>query len=817
MVVADISGSVAAFARFTLQLVYAMPSQFSKVRSFVFIDGIDEVTRFFEESDDIAEAVHRVNTEADVVWVDGHSDYGHAFEVFWHERYGKEVDAEDDRASCSATPATTTTRRRRGSSRRCARGPATSTGSNPEPRGYWDTGDSIVGEYGAHCDGVYECRNLRQLETFVEQVAEAADPRPIQEPASADRYTVRRSSMLKRRAWSRRGRRCRRARRVGPARAGGTGGRRARRADGALVARQRGDREVVGSGRAVRRRAATPRCRLSSTSSTRRGRGQARRSTRGRAPIASERGPVGEELGADLARRASLQRGDASRLRSSLRRRLERVEARVGEVVDDRAPPRRSRRRPPRSRGPGGRRRRRRAARTANSSTATPSPRSRTSMPTMSPSTAPMRDATRPSAPGRSGSQTRRTSGRSEASLTPRWYGRKMTRVFREGEDTDAPVRLAARWSGSACSAARSIPCTSATSSSRPSARPARASTGCCSSSRATRGRSAGRVVASAARPPRAGRGRGRRRRRHRGVRDRGRARRGVGHRRHARGAVGARTASSSSCSAPTRSRTCRPGAGSTRPATSPRSWSSSAPATCTPNPPGAGLAGRAGRRSRASTSRRPTCAIGCAAGRPIDGLVPPAVVHAIHGARASTLARDDDLGCPPLDPVAGPRRPVPTPPGEPGSPLEPPPTRRARTIVVLDVGDIIAITEVFVLVERDEHAPGAHDRRRDRARAQDRGRRRPAQRRGPRRRAWVLMDYGDVDRARVPRRDPRVLRPRAALGRRAAVVEWETGRRPRQAASGGSARGTAASARRARARPSFSSRTPTFRSSRGE
>jgi uncharacterized protein with von Willebrand factor type A (vWA) domain len=90
MVVADISGSVAAFARFTLMLVYAIQGQFSKVRSFVFIDGIDEVTRFFDGVDDIADAVHRVNTEADVVWVDGHSDYGHALEVFW-SKWGKEV------------------------------------------------------------------------------------------------------------------------------------------------------------------------------------------------------------------------------------------------------------------------------------------------------------------------------------------------------------------------------------------------------------------------------------------------------------------------------------------------------------------------------------------------------------------------------------------------------------------------------------------------------------------------------------------------------------------------------------------------------
>ena len=89
-VIADISGSVASFARFTLHLVYAISSQFSKVRSFVFVDGIDEVTRFFEGVVDPAEAVARINTEADVIWVDGHSDYGHALSEF-HRRWGDQV------------------------------------------------------------------------------------------------------------------------------------------------------------------------------------------------------------------------------------------------------------------------------------------------------------------------------------------------------------------------------------------------------------------------------------------------------------------------------------------------------------------------------------------------------------------------------------------------------------------------------------------------------------------------------------------------------------------------------------------------------
>ena len=169
MVVADISGSVAAFARFTLMLVYAIQGQFSKVRSFVFIDGIDEVTEYFKGIDDVSEAVHRVNTEADVVWVDGHSDYGHAFEVFW-SKWGKEIGPKttvillgDARNNYHASQAWVIKEMRQRARH--------VYWLNPEPRSYWNTGDSIVGEYGTHTDGVYECRNLRQLEGFVEKLA----------------------------------------------------------------------------------------------------------------------------------------------------------------------------------------------------------------------------------------------------------------------------------------------------------------------------------------------------------------------------------------------------------------------------------------------------------------------------------------------------------------------------------------------------------------------------------------------------------------------------------------------------------------------
>ena len=42
---------------------------------------------------------------------------------------------------------------------------------NPEPKSYWYTCDSIVSDYAVYTDGAFECRNLRQLETFVDNLA----------------------------------------------------------------------------------------------------------------------------------------------------------------------------------------------------------------------------------------------------------------------------------------------------------------------------------------------------------------------------------------------------------------------------------------------------------------------------------------------------------------------------------------------------------------------------------------------------------------------------------------------------------------------
>jgi len=175
VVLCDVSGSVSSFAHFTLLLTYALAEQFTKVRAFAFIDTTAEVTRFldrlfFQSAQDLPEALDRMSRESDLVHFDGHSDYGHAFEVF-AERYAHAITPRtsllilgDARNNYRGTglPAL---RRIVGEARHAH-------WLNPEPRGSWGTGDSAAPTY-AEVVPMVECRNIAQLEEFVRRLLPA--------------------------------------------------------------------------------------------------------------------------------------------------------------------------------------------------------------------------------------------------------------------------------------------------------------------------------------------------------------------------------------------------------------------------------------------------------------------------------------------------------------------------------------------------------------------------------------------------------------------------------------------------------------------
>lgn len=78
VVLADLSGSVTGFAEFTLHLIQALQDQFTKVRSFGFIDTCDEVTPFFTRGDPPTPGLAaRIVHEANVARY-GSSNYGEA-------------------------------------------------------------------------------------------------------------------------------------------------------------------------------------------------------------------------------------------------------------------------------------------------------------------------------------------------------------------------------------------------------------------------------------------------------------------------------------------------------------------------------------------------------------------------------------------------------------------------------------------------------------------------------------------------------------------------------------------------------------------
>lgn len=163
-VLCDVSSSVARFSRFSLMLTHALAAQFSKVRSFAFVDQIDEVTGYFS-NEDFAGAIHEMSVGAKVVGGDGRSDYGGALRQFL-DRYGQEVGPKttvlvlgDARTNYRDPHA--------GALRAVAERSHHTYWLNPEPIQDWDTGDSVASRYAVNVDRMVEVRNLRQLETFI--------------------------------------------------------------------------------------------------------------------------------------------------------------------------------------------------------------------------------------------------------------------------------------------------------------------------------------------------------------------------------------------------------------------------------------------------------------------------------------------------------------------------------------------------------------------------------------------------------------------------------------------------------------------------
>jgi len=163
-VLCDVSTSVTSASTFFLSVLHALHDSFRKLRSFVFIERISEVTEVFERERDFRAASEAVSRDAGVADVSGYTDYGRV----WTEFLALIADELHPRATVIVL----------GDARTNGRPPRDDVFAaitaragrtfwlNPEPRLYWNYGDSVIAAYERHCLA-FECWRTDQLEDFV--------------------------------------------------------------------------------------------------------------------------------------------------------------------------------------------------------------------------------------------------------------------------------------------------------------------------------------------------------------------------------------------------------------------------------------------------------------------------------------------------------------------------------------------------------------------------------------------------------------------------------------------------------------------------
>jgi uncharacterized protein with von Willebrand factor type A (vWA) domain len=162
----DVSGSVAAVARFLLMFLYSVQEVLPEVRSFCFSGKLGEVTEQFERMDIEAAAEEALRLYG------GSSNYGQAFQDF-EALALDDVDHRTtvlilgDARSNYSDPRADILHKVHERARRVLF-------LNPEPRQFWRIGDSEMRRFTPYCDRAVTCASLRDLERVVSELLRTA-------------------------------------------------------------------------------------------------------------------------------------------------------------------------------------------------------------------------------------------------------------------------------------------------------------------------------------------------------------------------------------------------------------------------------------------------------------------------------------------------------------------------------------------------------------------------------------------------------------------------------------------------------------------
>jgi uncharacterized protein with von Willebrand factor type A (vWA) domain len=166
VVLCDVSDSVRNVSRFMLQFVYSLQDLYSKVRSFIFVADIGEITKLFEENE-IHQAIDQA-IRGNVINVYAHSDFGRAFRLFHRDhlaaitRHTTVIVLGDARNNYNLAHEWVLKEIKQRAKQLIW--------LNPENKMTWGFGDSEMDRYLPHCDVVEECRNLNQLYKVIDRL-----------------------------------------------------------------------------------------------------------------------------------------------------------------------------------------------------------------------------------------------------------------------------------------------------------------------------------------------------------------------------------------------------------------------------------------------------------------------------------------------------------------------------------------------------------------------------------------------------------------------------------------------------------------------
>ena len=158
--ICDVSGSVAAYARFMLMFLYSLDEVMPKVRSFAFSSDLAEVTELFERNR-IEDAIAKTLRD----YAGGSTDYGQAFLDF-RKLCMDEVDNRTtiiilgDARNNYGDPRTDILKEMYDRSKRVI-------WLNPESRNTWNVGDAEMRKYTAYVHQAEECNSLMHLNRIV--------------------------------------------------------------------------------------------------------------------------------------------------------------------------------------------------------------------------------------------------------------------------------------------------------------------------------------------------------------------------------------------------------------------------------------------------------------------------------------------------------------------------------------------------------------------------------------------------------------------------------------------------------------------------